>query len=94
MAGGSQPTVVVVMLVDIQFFSIQAFISWSRYWSFRYGDDPLCAKGCDEYRSENASNARSNLSLLLPTFHGLNTVEKGVAYISHILSRNSTESGD
>src|SRR6266446_6387672 len=79
---------------QVAFFSIQIFINWSRCWSFLYANDPFLAKGCDEYRLLNSSNSWFILDLLVCTFHPLNTVEKGVLYISHILSRNITEVGN
>ena len=53
------------------------------------------ANGCKANSFSKLSNATESLFLLLRTSQLLlNTVEKGVLYISHILSKNNIEVGD
>jgi len=53
------------------------------------------ANGCKANSFSKLSNAATSLFLLLRTSQlFLNTVEKGVLYISHILSKNNIEVGD
>src|SRR5437016_4984230 len=53
------------------------------------------AKECKAYSFSNISSAEMSLGLLLLAFQLLlNTVKKGVRYISHILSKNKIEEGD
>src|SRR6267378_2560443 len=83
-----------VAFLGIAFLSIQIFINWSRCSSFLYASDVLFAKGCNEYFTLNRSNAWMIWGSLVCGLHWLNTVEKGVLYISHILSRNIVDVGD
>ena len=73
---------------------IHSVIRFDRYSSLRCSNEPAVANGWESNCCWSSASDLSMFALLVRAFQTLNTVENGIAYISHILSRNKTEDGD
>ena len=69
-------------------------IRFDRYSSLRCSNELVVANGWELNCCWSLANDLSMFALLVHAFQTLNTVENGIAYISHILSRKNMEDGD